>query len=132
MVIFDTGAIIAAAFTTEEHYHSCAELFTGLRLARRRLLLPATVTAEVGYLMDKLGGPRREAGFLAGVSDDIAFGVANLDRDRVGVTVLAADLDRTAGPVALGPHTDDTPGLAGSSRFPLRRHPLGPPNRRGH
>lgn len=69
MVLFDTGPIIAAAFTTEEHYHSCAELFTGLRLARRRLLLPATVTAEVGYLMDKLGGARREAGFLAGVSE---------------------------------------------------------------
>ena len=37
--------------------------------ARRRLLLPATLSGEAGYLIDRLGGPEREAGFLEGVSE---------------------------------------------------------------
>ncbi len=69
MILFDTGPIVAAAFTTEDHYEACTDLFAGLRLAGRRLLLPATVSAEVGYLIDRLGGAEREAGFLAGVSE---------------------------------------------------------------
>ncbi len=69
MILFDTAPIVAAAFTTESHHHACVELFTGLRLAGRRLMLPATVAAEAGYLIDRLGGPEREAGFLAGVAE---------------------------------------------------------------
>lgn len=69
MILFDTAPIVAAAFTTENHHHACVELFTGLRLAGRRLLIPATVAAEAGYLIDRLGGPEREAGFLAGVAE---------------------------------------------------------------
>lgn len=69
MILFDTAPIVAAAFTTEAHHHACVELFTGLRLAGRRLLLPATVAAEAGYLIDRLGGPDREAGFLASVAE---------------------------------------------------------------
>lgn len=69
MILFDTAPIVAAAFTTESHHHACVELFTGLRLAGRRLLIPATVAAEAGYLIDRLGGPEREAGFLAGVAE---------------------------------------------------------------
>lgn len=33
------------------------------------MLLPATVAAEAGYLIERLGGPAREAGFLAGVAE---------------------------------------------------------------
>lgn len=69
MILFDTAPIVAAAFRSEEHYETCTELFTGLRLAGSRLLLPATVAAEVGYMLDRLGGPGREAGFLKGVSE---------------------------------------------------------------
>jgi len=69
VILFDTGPIVAAAFTTEHYYQVCTELFAGLRLANRRLFLPATVAAEAGYLIDKLGGPERESGFLAGVAD---------------------------------------------------------------
>jgi predicted nucleic acid-binding protein len=69
VILFDTGPIVAAAFTSEEHYGACTELFTGLRLAGRRMLLPATVAAEVGYLLNRLGGPEREAGFLDGVAE---------------------------------------------------------------
>jgi hypothetical protein len=69
VILIDTAPIVAAAFRSEEHYRVCTELFTGLRLAGRRLLLPATVAAEVGYMLDRLGGPEREAGLLAGVAE---------------------------------------------------------------
>lgn len=68
-ILFDTGPIVAAIFTTEDHYQACTELIGGLRLAGRTLLLPATVAAEVGYLIDRLGGPELESAFLAGVAE---------------------------------------------------------------
>ncbi len=43
MILFDTGAIVAAANTNGQHHHACVTLLTGLRLAKRRLLVPATV-----------------------------------------------------------------------------------------
>lgn len=79
MILFDTAPIVAAAFRSEEHYEVCTELFTGLRLAGRRFLLPATVAAEVGYMLDRLGGPQREAGFLAGVAEG-AFELVDLTK----------------------------------------------------
>lgn len=57
MILFDTGPIVAAALRTEEHHRVCVDLLTAVRLARRRLLLPATVAAEVGYLLSRLDGP---------------------------------------------------------------------------
>lgn len=69
MIIFDTGPIVAAAITKDDAYHACNELLTGLRLAERRLLLPATVAAEVGYLLNHYGDAHVEARFLQGVAD---------------------------------------------------------------
>ena len=51
MIICDTGPIFAAADRRDADHHACVELFTGLRLAGRRLLLPQTVMAEVGYML---------------------------------------------------------------------------------
>jgi uncharacterized protein len=68
-VLVDTSAIVAAAFTTETFYAECSSLFNQLRADREKLLLPATVTAEAGYLINRIGGPEREAVFLRGVAD---------------------------------------------------------------
>ncbi len=61
MIVCDAGPIVAAAFVNQPRHHASTELFTGLRLAGRRLLLPATVTAEVGYLLEKYGSPAHES-----------------------------------------------------------------------
>jgi predicted nucleic acid-binding protein len=53
----------------DAHYHECVELFTGLHLAGRRLLVPGTVIAEVGYLLARNANPRVEALFLDAVAD---------------------------------------------------------------
>jgi predicted nucleic acid-binding protein len=69
MILIDSGVIVAAAVSRDTFHHSCSELLAGARLANRRLLLPATVTAEVGYLIQHYAGAAAEASFLAGVAD---------------------------------------------------------------
>jgi len=60
---------VAAALADDPDYHACTELFTGLHLAERPLLVPATVAAEVGYLLNREGGPRTEALFLRALAE---------------------------------------------------------------
>lgn len=69
MILFDTGPIVAAAVAKDRNHRACTDLLTGLRLAKRKLLLPATVAAEVGYLLDSYDGPAAEARFLRGVAE---------------------------------------------------------------
>ena len=60
---------MAAALDGDDRHHECVELFTGLHLASRRPLVPATVAAEVGYLLDREPGARVEALFLSSLAD---------------------------------------------------------------
>lgn len=69
MILCDTGPIVASAVAGDQHHRASVDLLTGVRLAERRLLLPATVAAEVGYLLDRYGGPVAEARFLRGVAN---------------------------------------------------------------
>jgi predicted nucleic acid-binding protein len=69
VILCDTGPLVAAALADDEHHHACVELFTGLHLAGRALLVPATVVAEVGYLLEREAGPRVEAMFLIALAD---------------------------------------------------------------
>jgi len=64
VIVCDTGPLVAAALGDEPWYHACTELFTGLHLAGRPVLVPGTVVAEVGYLLNRKSGPRLEALFL--------------------------------------------------------------------
>jgi uncharacterized protein len=77
VILFDTGPIVAAAAENDEHFHVSSQLFTGLRLANRRLILPATVSAEVGYLLSERVGPEVEVQFLQGVGGG-AFDLVDL------------------------------------------------------
>lgn len=86
MIVCDTGPLVAAALANDDHHHECVELFTGLHLARRPLLVPATVVAEVGYLLGREAGAKIESLFL----DSIAAG------DFVLVDLTAADCARMA------------------------------------
>jgi predicted nucleic acid-binding protein len=69
VILCDTGPLVAAAFANDPDHHACTELFTGLHLARRRLLVPATVVAEVGYLLGREAGARVEAVFLRSMAE---------------------------------------------------------------
>lgn len=86
MILCDTGPIVAAALVGDDHHHECVELFTGLHLAGRALLVPGTVVAEVGYMLAREAGARVESLFLTAVADG--------DFELVDLT--AADLRRAA------------------------------------
>jgi predicted nucleic acid-binding protein len=53
---------------TRDH-KACVEMFTALHAARRELLVPATVVAEVGYLLAREAGARVESLFLRSLAD---------------------------------------------------------------
>jgi len=57
VVVCNTSPLVAAALATDDDHHACVELFTCMHLARRALLVPATVVAKVGYLLAREAGP---------------------------------------------------------------------------
>jgi predicted nucleic acid-binding protein len=67
MVICDTGPLVAAADRDDQHNRACTDLLTGFHLARRPILVPAPVVAEVGYLLGRTGGATVEAAFLRSI-----------------------------------------------------------------
>ncbi|WP_226367331.1 type II toxin-antitoxin system VapC family toxin [Pseudonocardia sp. ICBG162] len=69
MIVCDTGPLVAAALADDDHHHACVELFTGLHLAGRDLLVPATVVAETGYLIAREAGSVVESLFLDSIAD---------------------------------------------------------------
>jgi predicted nucleic acid-binding protein len=64
VIVCDTGPLVAAGNLSDEHFHACTEMFTGLHLAGRQILVPATVIAEAGYLLGSRGGAGSESSFL--------------------------------------------------------------------
>lgn len=64
MIVCDTGPLVAAALSKDPDHHRCVELFTGLHLSNRQIVLPAPIVAEVGYLLGARAGARAEATFL--------------------------------------------------------------------
>lgn len=86
MIVCDTGPLVAAAFSKDPDYHRCVELFTGLHLANRQMVLPAPIVAEVGYLLAAKAGARAEALFLRSLGDG----------DLVTVELTPADYTRMA------------------------------------
>jgi len=68
VIVCDTGPLVAAADRDDRHNRTCTDLLTGLHLARRTILVPAPVVAEVGYLMARTGGTRIEAAFLRSIA----------------------------------------------------------------
>ena len=69
MIVCDTGPLVAAAIKDDSHHRACVDLFTALHLAQRRILVPGTVAAEVGYLLARDGGPVVESQFLTSLAD---------------------------------------------------------------
>ena len=93
MILCDSGPLIAAAVSTDTHYRRCVDLFAGLRLTGRRLLVPSTVVAEVGYLLEQRVGPRVEAAFLQAIADGDFEPVALEAEDFARMAQLVAQYD---------------------------------------
>jgi predicted nucleic acid-binding protein len=69
VIICDTGPLVAAALYNDANHKGCVELFNRLHEARTALLVPATVIAEVGSLLNREAGPRVESLFLRSIAN---------------------------------------------------------------
>lgn len=111
MILCDTGPIFAAADRKDADHHACVELFTRLRLANRQLLLPQTVMAEVGYMLEAKIGTFAEAAFLHAVANG-TFELVSLAREDIA---RVAELVDRYGDLPLG--TTDASVIALAERF---------------
>ena len=121
MILCDSGPLIAAAAGNDADHHACMEMFTGLRLAGRRLLVPPTVVAEVGYMLAAWVSTEVEAKFLDAVAAE-DFEVVNLTSANFA---RMAELVRGYDDLPLGT-TDASDRRGGAARRSRDRH-VGPP-----
>jgi predicted nucleic acid-binding protein len=64
VIICDTGPLVAAALSNDADHMACVRLFTDLHADGQDLLVPATVVAEVGYLLAREASAQVESLFL--------------------------------------------------------------------
>jgi predicted nucleic acid-binding protein len=113
VIVCDTGPLVAAALSNDADHAACVRLLTDMHAAGRDLLVPATVTAEVGYLLAREAGARVESLFLRSLADG----------DFAPVDLTAADYARMAelvdtyGDLPLG--TTDASVIAVAERLKL-------------
>lgn len=111
MIIVDTGPLVAAALYRDPDYRACVDLFTGLHLANREMVIPAPVIAEVGYLLGTRAGAQTEALFLRSLAEG-DFRVEDLSPTDYQRT---ADLVEQYGDLPLG--TTDAAVIAVAERL---------------
>lgn len=89
MIVCDTAPLVAAALFRDPDHRRCVDLFAGLRMANRDMLLPAPIIAEVGYLLAAKAGSHIEATFLRSVAagDFIPVELLPEDYERMAVLV---------------------------------------------
>jgi uncharacterized protein len=68
VILCDTGPLVAAALANDDHHKACVELFGRMHAARRPLLVPGPVVAEVGYLLAREAGAHVKALFLGSLA----------------------------------------------------------------
>jgi uncharacterized protein len=113
VIVCDTGPLVAAALSNDADHAACVRLFNDMHAAGRDLLVPATVTAEVGYLLAREAGARVESLFLRSLAEG----------DFAAVDLTAADYARMAelvdtyGDLPLG--TTDASVIAVAERLKL-------------
>jgi uncharacterized protein len=83
VILVDTGPLVAAGNRADDYHAKCVR---ALATAMPPRLVPGTVIAETGYLLERAAGPAVEAGFLRLFSS----GYLTLS------DLTAADLDRAA------------------------------------
>jgi uncharacterized protein len=113
VIVCDTGPLVAAALSNDADHATCVRLFNDMHAAGRDLLVPATVTAEVGYLLAHEAGARVESLFLRSLAEG---DFAPVDLTAVDYARMA-ELVETYGDLSLG--TTDASVIAVAERLKL-------------
>lgn len=114
MIICDTDVMVAAAINDDAYHRQSVDLLTSLHLTGERILVPATVAAEVGYMLGRDDHHDREAEFL----DSMADGTFSLVELAIVDYKRAAELVRQYANLPLG--TTDATIMALCERLDLR------------
>lgn len=109
---------MAAALSNDRDHAACVALFNKLHHERRELLVPATVVAEVGYLLAREAGAHLESLFLRSLAEG----------DFTPVELTAGDFSRMAELV----ENVRQPAAGHHRRFGDRRRGAPEPGRGGH
>jgi uncharacterized protein len=83
VILVDSGPLVAVGAANDPHHQVCTELLSS---ATEELLVPATVSAEVCYMLETRAGSKSEAAFLR------LFPAGKL----VPVDITTADYERMA------------------------------------
>jgi uncharacterized protein len=86
VIVCDTGPLVAAALSNDPDHRRCVDLFTGLHLANRQMVVPAPVVAKVTYLIGRTAGAAAEASFLISLAEG----------DFIPMELITADYRRMA------------------------------------
>jgi uncharacterized protein len=113
VIVCDTGPLVAAALSNDTHHAECVGLFNDLHAAGHDLLIPATVTAEIGYLLNREAGARVESLFLRSIAGGAFRAVDLTETDYLRMAELVAKY----GDLPLG--TTDASVIAVSERLKL-------------
>ncbi|MEU7888086.1 PIN domain-containing protein [Microbispora bryophytorum] len=71
MIVVDTGPLVAATISDDADHERCVGEFKRLHDARRELLIPSFVAAEVCYMISRFGGAAPETAFLHALESDV-------------------------------------------------------------
>jgi uncharacterized protein len=85
VILVDSGPLIAAAIVKQNHHRACVDLFAGLGLVGRRLLVPHTVVAETAYMLRSYAvSPAESASIrLLAQGDFVGTDILDVDHGRV-------------------------------------------------
>jgi predicted nucleic acid-binding protein len=114
VLICDTGVLVAAAISDDAFHRESVDLLTSVHLAGERILVPATVAAEVGYMLGRGSHHDREADFLDSMADG-TFSLVELTAEDYR---RSAELVRQYADLPLG--TTDATVIALCERLALR------------
>jgi len=93
VILVDSGPLIAAAIVKQPNHRACVDMFTGLGLAGRRLLVPHTVVAETAYMLHSYAGVPAESAFIRSLARGDFVGTEILDVDYARVAELIERYD---------------------------------------
>ena len=88
MIVLDTGVIYAAFDSGDVNNRACVDLMMDLRVSQYELLVPATVSAEVGYLLQTRLGAAAESDFAKSLALGDFVPIDFLHEDYVRMSAL--------------------------------------------
>jgi predicted nucleic acid-binding protein len=85
VIVVDTGPLVAAVLSGDDHHRACVDLFTSAHMGGEQLVVPSLVIPEACYLIQREAGAKVEASFVQSLAaGDFAIAECDLALERIG------------------------------------------------